>query len=60
MIKDLPAIAADLRDMGSIPGSGRSPGGGKGNPLRYSCLKNPNARGGWWLQGMGSQRVRRS
>ena len=34
--------------MGSIPGSGRSPGGGDGNPLHYSCLKNPMDRGAWW------------
>ena len=36
-----------LRDAGSIPGSGRSPGGGHGNPLQYSCLKNPMDRGAW-------------
>ena len=35
-------------DQGSIPGSGRSPGGGNGNPLRYSCLENPMDRGAWW------------
>ena len=35
-------------DMGSIPGSGRSPGEGNGNPLQYSCLKNPMDRGAWW------------
>ena len=35
-------------DMGSIPGSGRSPGGGLGNPLQYSCLENPMDRGAWW------------
>ena len=34
--------------MGSIPGSGRSPGGGSGNPLQYSCLENPMDRGPWW------------
>ena len=34
-------------DVGSIPGSGRSPGGGNGNPLQYSCLKNPMDRGAW-------------
>ena len=37
----------DIRDMGSIPGSGRSPGGGNGNPLQYSCLENPMDRGAW-------------
>ena len=40
-----PAKAGDLRDMGSIPGSGRSPGGGNGNPLQYSYLENPMERG---------------
>ena len=43
----LPANAGDARDMGLIPGSGRSPGGGHGNPLQYSCLKNPMDRGAW-------------
>ena len=41
VVKNLPANAGDLRDMGSIPGSGRSPGEGQGNPLQYSCLENP-------------------
>ena len=45
MVKNLPANAGDL---GSIPGSGRSPGGGHGNPLQYSCLENPMDRGAWW------------
>ena len=48
-IKNLPVIAADVRGMGSIPGSGRSPGGGHGNPLQYSCLENPMDRGAWGL-----------
>ena len=39
--KNLPANAGDIRDAGLIPGSGRSPGGGHGNPLQYSCLENP-------------------
>ena len=39
MVKNLPAKAGDTRDIGSIPGSGRSPGGGDGNPLQHSCLK---------------------
>ena len=47
MVKNLPASAGDLRDMGLIPGSGRSPGGGHGNPLQYSCLENPLDRGAW-------------
>ena len=45
--KNLPASAGDLRDAGSIPGSGRSPGGGHGNPLQYSCLEHPMDRGAW-------------
>ena len=44
MIKNLSASAGDV---GSIPGSGRSPGGGHGNPLQYSCLENPMDRGAW-------------
>ena len=47
MVKNLPGNAGDIRDMGSIPGSGRSPGGGHGNPLQYSCLENPMDRGAW-------------
>ena len=39
---------AKAGDVGSIPGSGRPPGGGNGNPLQYSCLENPMDRGGWW------------
>ena len=46
--KNLPINAEDTRDAGLIPGSGRSPGGGNGNPLRYSCLGNPMDRGAWW------------
>ena len=45
--KNLPAIAGDIRDVGSIPGSGRSPGEGHGNPLQYPCLENPMDRGAW-------------
>ena len=41
------ASAGDIRDMGSIPGLGRSPGKGHGNPLQYSCLENPMNRGAW-------------
>ena len=47
MIKNLPANAGDTRDTGLIPGFGRSPGGGHGNPLQYSCLENPMDRGDW-------------
>ena len=44
VVKNLPANAGDIRDMGSIPGSERFPGGGHGNPLQYSCLENPMDR----------------
>ena len=40
VVKNLPANARNVRDMGSTPGSGKSPGGGRGNPLQYSCLEN--------------------
>ena len=46
MVKN--ANAGDVRDVGSIPGSGRSPGGGNGSPLQYSCLENLTDRGAWW------------
>ena len=48
MAKNLPANTGDAGDSGSIPGSGRSPGEGNGNPLQYSYLENPMDRGGWW------------
>jgi len=54
-VKNLPANTEDARDVGLIPGSGRSPGGGHGNPHKYSCLENSMDRGAW-LQTMGSQR----
>ena len=47
MIKNAPAHAGDIRDVGWIPGSVRSPGGGHGNPLQYSCLENPTDRTAW-------------
>ena len=49
VVKNLPAYAADVRDTGSIPGSGRSPAGGHGNPLQYCCLVNSVDRGAWWV-----------
>ena len=55
MVKYLPANAGD---MGSIPGSGRFPGDGSGNPLQYSCLGNPIDKDPGRLQSMGSQEVR--
>ena len=45
VVKNPPANAGDIRDVGSVPGLGRSPGGGHGNPLQYSCLENPKDRG---------------
>ena len=47
VVKNLPAKTVDVRDMGSIPGLGRSPGEGHGNPLQYSCLENFMDRGAW-------------
>ena len=48
-VKQLPTTQErDARDMASIPGLGRSPGGGHGNPLQSSCLENPMDRGAWW------------
>ena len=47
VVKNPRANTGDIRDVGSIPGSGRSPGGGHGNPLQYSCLENPMDRGVW-------------
>ena len=47
MVKNPPAIAGDVRDVALIPGSGRSLGGGHGNPLQYSCLENHMDRGAW-------------
>ena len=58
VIKIPPANAGDIRSMGSILGWERSPGGGHGNSLQYSCLENPMDRGAWWVQSMGSQRDR--
>ena len=48
-----PASVGDVRDVGSIPGSGRSSGGGRGNPLQYSCRENPMDRGAWWAMVRG-------
>ena len=47
VVKDPPANEGDIRDAGSVPGLGRSPRGQHGNPLQYSCLKNPVDRGAW-------------
>ena len=48
LVKNPPANAGDIRDVGLIPGLGRFPGGGHGNPLQYSCLGNPMNREAWW------------
>ena len=48
MVKNPLANVRDSRDMGLIPGLGRSPAGGNGNPLQDSCLENPMDRGAWW------------
>ena len=55
--KNPPANTGDARDAGSIPRSGRSPGGGHGNPIHYSCLENPMDREAWRAAVHGSQRV---
>ena len=57
MVKNSPANAGDVRDAGSIPGLGRSPREGNGNPLQYSCLRNPMDRGAWWAIVHGITRV---
>ena len=50
MVKNLLAKARERREAGLIPGSGRSPGEGNGNPLQYSCLENPMDGGAWWAR----------
>ena len=55
VVKNPPANAGGARDAGSIPGSGRSPGGGNGNPLQYSCLESPMEEEPGGLQSMGLQ-----
>ena len=57
MVKDPPANAGDLKDPGSPRGSGRSAGGGRGNPLQYSCLENPMNRGEWRAQAIEWQNI---
>ena len=59
VVKNPPAHAGDAWDQGLIPGSGRSPGGGHGNPLQYSCLENPMDRGAWWamIHGVAKSRT---
>jgi len=47
-VRNLPASVGGTGDLDSVPGSGRSPGGGSGNPFQYSCLENPVGRRAWW------------
>ena len=62
MVKNLPANAGAAGDMGSIPGLRRSPGGGNGKPLQYSCRADPMDRGGWWatVHGVAESQTRLS
>ena len=60
VVKNTPANAGDIRDVGWIPRSGRSPGGGHGNPFQYSCLENPMDGGAWQtaVHGVAKSRTR--
>ena len=58
MVKNPPANAGDTREAGSIPGSGRSPGVGKGTSLQYPCLENSMGRGAWWATVHGAAKSR--
>ena len=58
VVKNLPAKAGDTTDLGLIPGWGRSPGGGNGNPLQHSCQENPMDRGAWRAVVHGAARSR--
>ena len=53
MVKNLPTSAGDSKDLDSIPGWGRAPGVGNGNPLQYSCLENSMDSGAWWATAHG-------
>ena len=53
MVRNLPANAIDIRNVGSVPRSGRSPGGGQGHPVQYLCLENTMDRGTWRTTGHG-------
>ena len=59
---EVKASACNVGDLGLIPGLGRSPGEGNGNPLKYSCLENPMDRGAWWatVYGVAKSRTRLS
>ena len=58
VIKNLPANAGEARDAALIPGSGRSPGGGNGDPFQYSCLENSMGRGAWQATAHGAAKSR--
>ena len=58
MVKNLPGNARARGDVGSTPGLGRCPGGGKGDPLQYSCLGNPMDGGAWWAIVYGAAKSR--
>ena len=58
MVYNLSANAGDIKVACSVPGLGRFPGGGHGDPLQYFCLENPMDRGAWWATSTGSQSVR--
>ena len=58
LVKNPPANAGDAREAGSIPGSGRSPGVGNGNPLQFSCLENSMGRGALWAIAHGAAKNR--
>ena len=60
MVKDIPANAGDVKDRGLIPGLGRYPGGGHGNPLQYTCLEKLMDRGAWWATDHGWQKATES
>ena len=62
MVKNMPANSGQARDMGSIPASGISPGGGNGYPFQCFCLENPMDRGAWWatVHGVAKRRMRLS
>ena len=59
VVKNPSTNAGDGREAGSIPGSGKSPGAGSGNPLQYSCLENPRDGGAWWatVPGVGKSQT---
>ena len=59
VVKNPPANTGDIKDAGSVPGSGRSPGRGTDNPLQHSCLGNPMDRGAWWAAVYGVPNTKR-